>query len=573
MGIKENNLKLRNIQNFELNIQSSHREDYNLDDDEKSRLGFYITAISNIVEVNESEILDCITDTKFNEYITGKKENDMGIDAVYIDEEEKIISLFAFKYRKTANKGAQGNEMLEKLQVGLMPFRTFKKYEGKKLKGTKKKTNEILEILGNSPDWIINFYLVSNEIKISNSSETGKYLKELVDELDIEFVSIGFDEIYNRVFSNSIKHDCKLMVPDKSLIEGVIEGNSDKYYIVDVPITTLLRMCFKDSEAANDVSIEKLGEYLDSNHKTEFNYVVLEENVRGYLGTGRSKYNKQIKQTIEREPENFILYNNGITILCEKIHYQSTKHTPNSVLTLSNMSIVNGGQTARVIHEYFCENDLTEEFMNNLSKVKVQIKLNEISSAKIKDKISEYTNSQNAIKSKDLHSNDSVQKEIERHLKMKDIFYQRKSGMYTQGSYTNKIEMEDFGQFIYSVMGYPHASVNKKKVIFEEKYHDIFSTEKLGDDILTQYAETLIRLNLFKRDKKKLKKQEKQYVAYALLNSSENNIDICLQKYSDLREMYIVRDRIDRPEITNDFFEDYKLYLKDELEGITSEFN
>ncbi len=558
IGLKENNLNKRNIKNFELNIEKELRKKYEFTELQKSRLGFYFTSIGTILGIDDSEIFESITDTQFNEYCNGDKSNDFGIDAIYINKDEKNISLFAFKFRNQTLSAGQGNEMLEKLQVGLMPFRRFKKYDLEENSGkTAQKTNEILDILKRDVDWNIKLFLVSNEEKISTKSETGKYLHSISKELDIEISSMGFNEIYNEVFYKPKNHTCKFMIPDKAVIEGRIEGTNNDYYVIDLPATTLIRICLSSDEAAMDCSEENLGRYLEEYQTLEFNESILEENVRGYLGTGRSKYNKQIITTLEEEPENFILYNNGLTILCEDIDYKSIKHSPNTTIEIQNMKIVNGGQTARVLHEYYKSNDLTNEFMDSFLKVHIQVKINKIKDIRIKDKISEYTNSQNAIKAKDLHSNDSIQKEIEKYMSANNILYQRKNGIYSKGEFEHKIEMEDFGQYLFSINGYPYLAINKKKLIFEEKYHDIFTDANVSHDIENK-IQILIEINQEKINGLKLKKQEKQYVAYGKYYQPEYTYKELYDVYHELRRKYIEEKKIERPEIQIQFFNDFK---------------
>ncbi len=72
---------------------------------EKARLGFYIYMLENICETKEiNELVDMITDSEFNAYLHGTSSDDFGIDAVYIDDKEKNIYLFNFKYREKFNQ-------------------------------------------------------------------------------------------------------------------------------------------------------------------------------------------------------------------------------------------------------------------------------------------------------------------------------------------------------------------------------------------------------------------------------------------------------------------------------------
>src|SRR5207248_1190095 len=66
---------------------------------------------------------------------------------------------------------------------------------------------------------------------------------------------------------------------------------------------------------------------------------IYEKNVRRFLG-GRGRVNKGIQETLNSHPENFGLYNNGITIVVEA-------YTPSgdSQFELVDLFVVNGCQT------------------------------------------------------------------------------------------------------------------------------------------------------------------------------------------------------------------------------------
>lgn len=72
--------------------------------------------------------------------------------------------------------------------------------------------------------------------------------------------------------------------------------------------------------------------------------MLYDKNVRKFLGH-RRKVNKGIEHTIEKYPERFGLYNNGITIVADEV-----KAGANDVLVLINPYVVNGCQTTRSIY-------------------------------------------------------------------------------------------------------------------------------------------------------------------------------------------------------------------------------
>ncbi|MEV5485562.1 MULTISPECIES: AIPR family protein [Streptomyces] len=75
------------------------------------------------------------------------------------------------------------------------------------------------------------------------------------------------------------------------------------------------------------------------------------KNIRQSLGLTR--INVGIEKTLTEEPENFWYYNNGITILCNRVEpfYPGRRHPDHPVdLKLTHATVVNGAQTVTSIH-------------------------------------------------------------------------------------------------------------------------------------------------------------------------------------------------------------------------------
>ena len=70
---------------------------------------------------------------------------------------------------------------------------------------------------------------------------------------------------------------------------------------------------------------------------------LLERNVRSFL-QARGRVNRDIRDTIIREPERFLAYNNGITLTAESVELDSDSGMI-AITRLDGLQIVNGGQT------------------------------------------------------------------------------------------------------------------------------------------------------------------------------------------------------------------------------------
>lgn len=160
---------------------------------------------------------------------------------------------------------------------------------------------------------------------------------------------------------------------------------------------------------------------------------LLELNVRAYL-QAKGKINKGILETLRNAPADFMAYNNGITVVAEKIVFGNLKDGRNGILELQGMQIVNGGQTTASIHR------AAKEFEADLSKVYVQGKIVTVDSARFNEVvpfISRYANSQNKVTDTDLQANHRFHVGLERVAKREwtpdqtsKWFYERARGSY-----------------------------------------------------------------------------------------------------------------------------------------------
>jgi len=127
---------------------------------------------------------------------------------------------------------------------------------------------------------------------------------------------------------------------------------------------------------------------------------LLEKNVRSFLDF--RGVNKGIKETIRKEPEKFIAYNNGLTITATNVKTYEKKRKL-YIEALTDFQIVNGGQTTATI--YFSKKDGLD-----VSKVQVMAKINVAKQTSEKEldelinNISEFSNAQSRVSKVDLRS-------------------------------------------------------------------------------------------------------------------------------------------------------------------------
>ncbi|MBC8275761.1 MAG: AIPR family protein [Chloroflexi bacterium] len=200
------------------------------------------------------------------------------------------------------------------------------------------------------------------------------------------------------------------------------------------------------------------------------------KNVR--YGIGNTRVNKSIKMTILKNSEhgNFLLYHNGLTLVCGTLDDPA----PNRI-RISNYAVINGCQSMLT----FFEN--RDQLSNNLY-VPIKIINLDITSPLVSD-ITYYANNQNSISAADQRANDAVQRSLQREfaeLFGDNVAYVRKRGETVQAG--SEIIEKDFAAQLIEAVYYsgPHNTHLKQK-LFGEEYNRIFSRRINAEKIYLAY--------------------------------------------------------------------------------------
>jgi hypothetical protein len=137
---------------------------------------------------------------------------------------------------------------------------------------------------------------------------------------------------------------------------------------------------------------------------------LLERNIRSFL-QAKGGINRGIRQTILKEPEMFLAYNNGLSATAEEAEIVTLNGGGIGIARLRGLQVVNGGQkTASIFH-------VSKKDKADVSKVSVQVKLtilrDEAKADEVVPLIAEYANSQNKIQAADLKANGVYQRGVE----------------------------------------------------------------------------------------------------------------------------------------------------------------
>ncbi|MEB3800787.1 AIPR family protein [Flavobacterium columnare] len=491
----------------------------------KERFGFYLFMLESICNVKDTyDILDLITDQEFNTFIYNKRDEDFGVDAIFIDEENNYINFFNFKFREKFNEQNQqgiNETFLSTKFTNALITNDIGGLTGKISTYAK----EIIEKLNGNEIWKLRLYAISNESKELdvNSPE----IRQLKDLYDLETVAIGLDTISKFMSIRPEPINSTIHI-DKDSILPFVESSlsSSKSYIIRITASDLIRITCNDSNYRNEYTMENFQPL--SNTQMEYN--LLFDNVRGLII--RSKFNDNIFKTLKEEPSRFFMYNNGLTITANNIETEPTNANKKLKIIITDFQVVNGGQTLRTLHRFNQQDK--DNITKYLSNCEILLRVFKTPTTdNIRNKIAEYTNSQNSISNIDLKSLSSEQIQIEQFLDENDIIYARKigdTGLTSSKKYIHKISMEKFGQILFSIQGFPEKASNQKKQIFDKFYPQIFGEKNFDISKSAQFVRRYFEI-------------KKEYDTLKLYQSSDQKIFYIL--YLDTKLNKSVTEKID----------------------------
>lgn len=325
--------------------------------------------------------------------------HDMGIDAIYLDENQKQLFLVQSKWRGNGH-GSISQEEMQTFVEGIKRIINFD-IDGanEKIQAKKPDIDLALTSIGYQVHAI---YVHSGNVKINAyaSRPLTDLLNTTNDEVDtlIVFSEITYQDIYSYLAQ---EHETDIIS-----LDDVILTNWGK---IDSPYTAYY----------GTISAAVIGGWFQT-----YGNRIFAKNIRYYKGN--TNVNEGIKKVLNREPENFFYYNNGIKLLCNKIHRKAKESTTNltGLFMLEGVSLVNGAQTAGSIGMVYAENQ------EQVSKANVMIQIIDLSQAsgETATKITKLSNTQNRIENRDFASLDPTQERIRQELSFSHYHYLYKGG-------------------------------------------------------------------------------------------------------------------------------------------------
>lgn len=431
-------------------------------------------SLALLLKLNEDDIEDCITDGPM----------DGEIDAIYISNRD--IHILTFKYTdnfELTKKNYPGTDIdqfvltLDQVVSGNLDEKTINSAVWDKY----------IEIKNLSQTGKVNFkvYVVSNKLYPDTTSQLK--LGNLFNKYRIleKPNYLNQEDIVTKILDYKTKQiDGKVTFVDTQHFE---KSNGDLKTIIG-------------AISATDI-IELIKSKVDPNVIDED---IFNENIRVYK-SGHQVNQAIIGSAIQSANYQFFYLNNGITLLCEDEDY--VPHTKSPTVNLTNIQIINGGQTSHSLFE------VHKTDPEKLKTIEVLIRLCITKRNKtIGERISESTNNQIPVANRDLHSNDSVQRKLQEEFELLGYFYERKPNQYPDHPLNKILNNELLGQlYMAYYLDMPSEAKNNKAKVFTDLYSDIFNEQEISSKKLLRVFEIYLPI----LEKKKLiqsKKRKKEHI-------------------------------------------------------------
>lgn len=395
--------------------------------------------LRNIHNLDEVQTKDCITDGA----------EDKQIDAVYVDDSSSTVYILQGKFIGSDKVNA---EPLREILSSWVQLKNLVHLQATANNKLKQKLQEVALAL--QDDYDISFELiVTSELTEAAKNDLSTFQKEFStnEELSATLYLVDNDELIRR-------YDMALD-KENPFINHSINLLPNKYMQLDLGNTNVVVAAISLSECIKIPGIK--------------DGALFKKNVRQSLGLS-NQVNKGIKQTIYNDPADFFFYHNGITAICSKLSLNE------NCLSVKGLSVVNGCQSLNTILS-------CSEKVKETTEAFIMFRFYEIPEHNRADKISITTNSQSAVKPRDLRSND---KKV---LNLKKTFEQKYSNGYMitkrgEKAPANKdaslvVDLSDLGKYMMAWQSQrPNIAYSETK-IFDKYFEQLFKKDYAPENI------------------------------------------------------------------------------------------
>jgi len=388
--------------------------------------------LRNIHLKDMNETKDCITDGA----------DDKQIDAIVIDDDKSTVFIVQGKFIGESKVDAAPLREVLSSWVQLKDLVRLQEAGNPKLK---RKLSEVANALND--DYDISFELITTSaLTESAQHDLGIFQRQLAsaDDFPATINLVDQDELRRR-------YDMALDKENPS-IKHTIALENGKYLKMEIANTqaVLAAIPLKDCLCIPGIKDGTL----------------FQKNVRQSLGLNNA-VNKGIKNTIYSDKHrDFFFFHNGITAICNRMKLDGSNK-----LELQGLSVVNGCQSLNTILS--CSEKVRES-----EDTYIMFRFYEIPQRDRADKISISTNSQSAVKPRDLRSNDRRVLNLKRSFEQKypTGYLRTKRGEEAPPEKDKKIvlDLSDLGKYLISWHSQrPNIAYSETK-IFDKYFEQLF---------------------------------------------------------------------------------------------------
>lgn len=406
--------------------------------------------LRNILFRDMNETKDDITDG------SGDKQ----IDAIIIDDDNSLIRIIQGKF---IQNGAVDAEPLREVLSSWIQIKDLARLQNVANPKLQRKLSELAAAI--DEDYEISFELITTgTLTKSAQADLETFQRQLVklgenDDFEATIHVIDQEELKRR-YEYAIESD-------NPSINYKLSLTGSKFMFHEIAGTPVIIAALSLKECI------KLPGIKDG--------TLFQKNVRQSLGSSNA-VNKGIRNTITSDKRSdFFFFHNGITALCNKLELNGDE------LTLNGLSVVNGCQSLNTILS-------CSETVKKFDDSFILIRFYEIPQRDRADKISIYTNSQSAVKARDLRSNDkrvlSIKKAYE--LKYPTAYFITKRGEVAPAEKNRDFTVE-LSSFAKNLVAWhsqrPNLSYGETK-IFDKYFETLFKNKDYS-------PENVFHLNLW----------------------------------------------------------------------------
>lgn len=424
---------LREIASKEIAVQPSFQD---LPNKGQQFVAWYVHRIHG---ASPMDAVDALTDG------AGDKQ----IDAVHIDHDMKRVVVVQGKYYEA---GSVSGEAVRECLAAIELLQDLVYLQGVANRKLQRKVNAIGEALRNDFDLVAEIVTIGEIAK--NAREDAYAFQQILSAkgLDVEIVLVD-----GKVLEERYREAAELALPR---INHTFNLKGAQY------------LEFVENETRGILAILPLTGALDI--PGIVTGMLFRKNVRQALNRS-TKVNAGLRSTIRSdEIADFFFYHNGVTALCDEFELDHGRQELRTV----GLSVVNGCQSLTTLVT-------NSEVIRKQGAGSILLRFYEIESRGRAERISTFTNSQNAVKSRDLMSNHPVQLRLKQRVEglAPTVFWATKRGEIAP---LGKRHL-DSSTYARLSIGWDHGMpqvAHSEERLFDRYFNTIFRDETAAEDVL-----------------------------------------------------------------------------------------